>query len=135
MNCVRHEEKYDQEVPATWPRGQAKFCSEGCAAFYGLEAATQTVPAVPVAKEVAPGQPHAKGASTHLPPGDPRQGINRNADAATAVAPPPADGDVLPYDEWSKTDLKTECEARGLPVGGTKDDLIARLADHDEATE
>jgi hypothetical protein len=143
MNCVRHEENYNQEVLATWPRGSsARFCSEGCAAFYGLEAATQTTPSVPVAKDVAPGQPHAKGASTSIQPGDPTQAVQRTAQTVervttpvTPVAPVTPDGvnqgDAL--DAMSHEQLRAECASRGVSSRGATDDLLARIRAHDEA--
>lgn len=35
------------------------------------------------------------------------------------------DGD--PYTSWTRKDLAAECKARGLPVYGSKDELVARL--------
>ncbi len=39
------------------------------------------------------------------------------------------------YAGWIKADLAAELEERGLPHSGTKDELIARLEEHDGSTE
>jgi hypothetical protein len=45
------------------------------------------------------------------------------------------DEDIPPYEEWDSDDLRKECLERGLEPTGTKDDLVLRLMEHDEATE
>lgn len=40
-------------------------------------------------------------------------------------------GEESEYASWSKQELKDELESRDLPVGGNKDELIARLEAHD----
>lgn len=40
---------------------------------------------------------------------------------------------VTPYGSMKKAELVEEARARELPVGGSKDDLAARLAEHDAA--
>lgn len=43
--------------------------------------------------------------------------------------------ELPPYDEWSVKDLKAEAKVRDLAVAGTKDELVARLAEDDDAAE
>lgn len=151
-NCVRHE-TMGQEVEAKWPRRSAQFCTEACAAIYALDIVNNVEANPIVTKEVGGSRPHAKGHSTSQAPGDPRQpvgtpratGTPRHAPAAapaaaaTATAEPEGDdgdegivqGDGL--DDMSKDTLKSECETLGVAVGGTKDDLIARIRDHHDA--
>lgn len=43
------------------------------------------------------------------------------------------DGQVSGYEVFTKTDLITECEARGLATSGNKPDLVARLQAADKA--
>ena len=52
-------------------------------------------------------------------------------------APVDADGDgqITGYEAWSKDDLVTELEERGLPKSGNKPELIERLEQDDLAKE
>jgi hypothetical protein len=52
---------------------------------------------------------------------------------APVEAPAETEGgeEIPPYEDWNAADLKAECENRGLPKGGNKSDLIARLEEHD----
>jgi hypothetical protein len=132
-NCVRHE-GIGEEVEAKWPRRGSRFCTEPCAALYALEVVTDTAANAVVSKDVADAMPHAKGHTTNRPPGDPTQPIAKAAPAA--VAEPDEEEGIAQddgLDSMSKADLKAECEALDLPVGGTKDDLIARIRDAHDA--
>src|SRR5688500_2428270 len=40
--------------------------------------------------------------------------------------------DYEPYEAWKVDDLRAELKGRGLPVDGKKEDLVARLEEHDE---
>lgn len=51
------------------------------------------------------------------------------ADGGAGTEPADDEG----YGTWSKQELKDELESRDLPVGGNKDELIARLQEHDAA--
>lgn len=42
------------------------------------------------------------------------------------------DGEVTGYEEWTKDDLASELERRGLTKTGNKADLVARLTDDDK---
>lgn len=53
-------------------------------------------------------------------------------DAAAAEDEPEQPEDLR---ELPKTDLKDEAAARDLPVSGTKEDLAARIADHDASSD
>lgn len=61
--------------------------------------------------------------------------VSVHTSRAHLITGPTVDVDVEspepPYGDRLKDDLAAECKARGLPVSGTKDDLIARLTDHD----
>jgi hypothetical protein len=148
-NCVRHE-TIGQELVAKWPRRGSRFCTEPCAALYALEMVTETEANAVVEKTVGGSQPHARGHSTSQAPGNPRQAVGTpratgtprhapaGAPAATATAEPEGDGDdgIVQgdgLDDMTKDALKSECESLGLAVGGTKDDLIARIRDHHDA--
>jgi hypothetical protein len=52
-------------------------------------------------------------------------------------APEEADPDALPGDlpALSRARLAELLDARGLPVGGTKDDMVARLLMHEQGTQ
>jgi hypothetical protein len=50
------------------------------------------------------------------------------------VSETPAEETGTDYTTWSFTDLRTEARTRGLPSGGTADDLRARLVEDDEAS-
>lgn len=56
------------------------------------------------------------------------------ADGVVEDAPTDLDGDgeVTGYEEWTKDDLSSELERRGLTKTGNKADLVARLTDDDE---
>lgn len=45
------------------------------------------------------------------------------------------DGEVTGYEEWTKDDLASELERRGLPKTGNKADLVARLTDDEYEAE
>lgn len=45
------------------------------------------------------------------------------------------DDDVPPYEEWEYKDLQAEAKARGLDASGKKEELVARLNEHDVETE
>lgn len=48
--------------------------------------------------------------------------------------PPPRGADeVPPYEEWSREDLRNECEARNLPKTGKHAELVARLEEDDRS--
>ena len=137
-NCVRHE-GIGEEVAAKWPKRASKFCTEGCAALYGLEVVTETAAPDIVEKNVGGARGHAKGHTTNRPPGDPSQAIPKTAPVAVATDDGNGDdGDdgivqADGLDDMTKDALKSECENLGLPVSGTKDDLIARIRDHHDA--
>src|SRR3990167_2606897 len=40
---------------------------------------------------------------------------------------------TIPYDDWKKEELKSECKKRGLKTTGTKDSLVASLEAFDAA--
>ena len=42
-------------------------------------------------------------------------------------------GEEVAYEDMDKDDLKAECQERGLPVSGNKQDLIDRLIEDDES--
>lgn len=46
---------------------------------------------------------------------------------------PAADSAVPDYGSMTQAALRDEAKSRGLPVGGSKADLAARLAEHDAA--
>ena len=52
------------------------------------------------------------------------------AAAADALVAPEADPEAG-WDEYTVDELKDELKARGLPVSGTKDELVARLEEDD----
>jgi hypothetical protein len=134
-NCVRHA-GIGEEVTAKWPRRGSQFCTEACAALYGLEVVTETSANAIVTKDVGAALPHAKGFTTSRPPGDPTQPIPKSEPTPTAVAEPDAEEGIEQddgLDGMSKADLKAECEALDLSTSGTKDDLIARIRDHHDA--
>jgi len=135
-NCVRHE-GIGEEMEAKWPRRGSQFCTEACGALYGLEVATGATARAVVTKDVGGAQGHAKGHTTNRPPGDPTQPIPKApAPEAAPVSSNGGDDGIVQadgLDDMSKADLKAECEALGLSVGGSKDDLIARIRDHHDA--
>lgn len=45
------------------------------------------------------------------------------------------DGEITGYEVFSKADLITECESRGLSTAGNKPDLVRRLQEHDAAKD
>ena len=53
---------------------------------------------------------------------------------AKAAKPAPKDEPEADdgYGSWTKEELKAEAEERGLPISGTKDELVDRLAADDE---
>jgi hypothetical protein len=63
------------------------------------------------------------------PPFDGPADAVSNEDAPTDVN---GDGAVDGYEVFTKAELITECEARGLPVSGNKPDLVARLQEADK---
>lgn len=56
------------------------------------------------------------------------------AEAPAKAAKPAPKDEPEPdgYGSWTKEELKAEAEERGLPINGTKDDLVARLEADDE---
>lgn len=56
------------------------------------------------------------------------------AEGAEPEEIPPA-GSAPDYGSMTQAALRDEAKSRGLPVGGTKADLAARLAGHDAAAE
>jgi len=55
--------------------------------------------------------------------------IEPDEDASTDVD---GDGQITGYELFTKADLVTECENRGLPTSGNKPDLVARLQEADK---
>lgn len=47
--------------------------------------------------------------------------------------PPEPSAEGKPYEDWSKAELAEEAENRGLAKSGTKEELVARLQEDDEA--
>lgn len=45
------------------------------------------------------------------------------------------DGEITGYEVFTKADLITECEQRGLSTSGNKPDLVRRLVEHDAAQD
>lgn len=71
-----------------------------------------------------------------LPEGvEPVTDAELNGEAPDDSDQSPAATEDEPYDDMSKADLQAECDARGLPTSGNKDDLVARLVEDDEADE
>jgi len=67
----------------------------------------------------------------------PRGNVVSLTDAVPPVdedAPVDVDGDgqITGYELFTKADLVTECETRGLPTSGNKPDLVARLQEADK---
>lgn len=65
---------------------------------------------------------------TDLPPGT--EVTVPGEEASTDVD---GDGQITGYEVFTKADLITECESRGLPVSGNKPELVARLQEADKA--
>lgn len=84
---------------------------------------------------VAP-EPGDTRATAHVPMTELNEGFNPANDSVDASRPDlyadDGDDDSVDLDDMDKDALKAEAEKRGLAKSGSKDDLRARIREHDE---
>lgn len=79
----------------------------------------------------------AQGEAVGESEGDPgAPGPTDPSSGAVGASTGSGDEEDAPYSEWTNDELKAELKVRNLKVGGTHDELVARLeADDEEASE
>lgn len=100
-------------------------------------AAPETAPAVEAEPAQLVAEPVGDGAAGDAP-AMVAEGGYAGASNLVEIQPEPA-AEAVPvapdYGSMTQAALRDEAKARGLPVGGAKADLAARLADHDAAAD